>query len=141
MRRVAALLAAGKTAEATHDPEAALAHFRAADTLRPDDPAILQAIAKQLSDATFVASNETRKAALVEEALFYAQRAAALAPNDAVNVLSLAVLYGKLGIYVDTSHKVEYARLIKQYAEAALALDPDYAWAPPKMSVVIGRWR
>jgi tetratricopeptide (TPR) repeat protein len=133
---VEALLATARAAEARHDPSAALAGFRAADAMRPNDPAILQAIAKQLSDATFLESDPARKQQHVEEALGYAQRALALDPDDAVNVLSLAILYAKLGLYAETSQRVEYARLIRQYAEQALALDPDYAWAHH----VLGQW-
>lgn len=132
----AAWVAEGLAAEARHDPTAALVSFRAALALRPDDPEILQKIAKQLSDATFGETDETKKQRLVAEALTYAQRAAALAPDNAENVLSLAVLYGKLGIYADTGDKIEYARLIQQFAEKALALDPEYAWAHH----VLGQW-
>jgi hypothetical protein len=53
-----------------------------------------------------------------------------------VCVLSLAVCYGKLSPYADTGTRIEYARLVKKYAEEALALKPDYDWAHH----VLGRW-
>jgi tetratricopeptide (TPR) repeat protein len=127
---------AGLAAEARLDPRASLEHFRAADAARPNDPFILQKISRQLSDQTPAAPSLDEKAELARQALAYAQRAVAADPNSAVNVLSLAICYGKLGLYGDTRTRVEYSRLVHQYAEAALALNPDYDWAHH----VLGRW-
>lgn len=129
-------VAAGLAAEARFDPVAALEHFRAAVMLRPDDAFLHQKIARQLSDRTLAETDPARKRAWVDEALVHAKRALALDAQNAENVLSLAVLYGKLGLYADRSHQVEYARLVKDYAEQALGLDPDYAWAHH----VLGQW-
>jgi tetratricopeptide (TPR) repeat protein len=96
----------------------------------------LQKIAQQLSDAAFLVSDPVETERLAREALIYAERAAQLDPNSAVNRLSLAVLYGRLAGYEDVGKKVEYARLIKQEAEVALGLEPNYAWADH----VLGRW-
>jgi len=71
-----------------------------------------------------------------EQALAYARRAVELAPENAVNVLSLAICYGKMGIYGDTRAKIGYSRLVKIEAERAAALDPNYDWAQH----VLGRW-
>jgi tetratricopeptide (TPR) repeat protein len=131
-----AAIASGLAAEAGQDPVAALAHFRRADELRPDDPWILQKLAQQLSDATFVEQDPTRQQSLVTEALVYAERAVALSPDDPVNVLSVAVLLGKRALHAGAREKVATARLIKQHAERALALDPGYAWAHH----VLGEW-
>ena len=62
--------------------------------------------------------------------------AVTLKPDDPVNVLSLAVCHGKLAVYSDPRAKVRYSRLVKEDAERALALDPDYAWAHH----LLGRW-
>jgi tetratricopeptide (TPR) repeat protein len=59
-----------------------------------------------------------------------------LDPNSAINRLSLAVIYGRLAGYGNVKTKVDYAPRIKDEAEAALALDQEYAWAYH----VLGRW-
>jgi tetratricopeptide (TPR) repeat protein len=133
---VAALIAAGLEAEQRHDPLVALGYFRQADAAQPDDPEILQKIAKQLSDAAFLEENDSRQRELAEEALGYARRSTELAPDSAVNRLSLSVIYGKLAGHGDVRTRIGYARRIRQYAEEALALDPGYAWARH----VLGRW-
>jgi tetratricopeptide (TPR) repeat protein len=123
-------------AEARFDTRNALALFLQADGARPNDPAILQKLSRQYSDATTDTTNEEEKKQLCIKALAYAQRAVDLNPRSAVNLLSLAICYGKLGLYSDTRTKIEYSRHVKEYAEQALALDPDYDYAHH----VLGRW-
>ena len=123
-------------AEARGDTRTALALFRQADALQPDDAFILQKISRQYSDATGETTDVAEKQRLCREALAYAQRAVALQPASAVNVLSLAICYGKLGLYSDTRTKIEYSRHVKEYAEQALVLDPNYDYAHH----VLGRW-
>ncbi len=133
-----ALLKQGLTAEVRLDPRAALVFFRQADAAKPDDPFILQKIAQQLSDSTSVAplpAKEERRR-LVGEALTYAQRAAALAPKNALNVLSVAICYGKLALDSGTRAKIENSRLVKRHAEEALALDAASDWAHH----ILARW-
>ena len=133
---VAQLLADARTAEAKLDSRRALELYLAADKPKPNDDAILQKIARQYSDLiTELTTNEDRRR-YAQTALEYAQRAVALAPDKAENVLSLAICHGKLGVYSDTKTKIKYSRLVKEEAERALALDPGYAWAHH----VIGRW-
>ena len=124
-----ALIRQGLAAEARLDPRAALPFFRQADALRPNDPVLLQKIAQQLSDSTAVATNNDEKLRLATAALPFAQRAMALAPKNAVNVLSVAICYGKIALFSGTRAKIENSRLVKRYAEEALALDPNYDWA------------
>lgn len=133
---VAALLAEARAAEARFDSARALELFRQANAARPDDPHILQQIARQYSDLVVDQQSVEAKRACAQAALDYARRAAALAPRDPVNVLSLAICYGKLAVYSDTRTKVRYSRLVKEHGEQALALDPGYAWAHH----VLGRW-
>jgi tetratricopeptide (TPR) repeat protein len=132
----AALLAEAAAAEARFDVPRALDLYLAADRLDPDRPATLQKIAQQLSDLSLKASDNAAKKARAEKALDYARRAVALQPDNAVNVLSLAICHGKLAVFSDTRAKIEYSRLVKQEAERALALDPAYDWAHH----VLGRW-
>ena len=123
-------------AEARFDSRAALELFQRADAARPGDPFIQQKLSRQYSDLTIETSDLAEKQRLCTEALTHAQRAVKLKPGDAVNVLSLAICYGKLGIYADTRTKIEYSRLVKDYAERALALDTAYDYAHH----VLGRW-
>jgi tetratricopeptide (TPR) repeat protein len=123
-------------AEARFDTKTALKLFQQADAERPNDPQLLQKISRQYSDLTLETPDVTEKKRLCTEALAYARRAAALSPMDPVNLLSLSVCYGKLATYADTHTKIEYSRLVKDYAEQAVALDPNYDYAHH----VLGRW-
>ena len=133
---VATLLDQAKAAEAKFDTRTALKFFLAANSARPNDPAILQKISRQYSDATLDTNDVAEKKRLCTEALAYARRAADLNPKDAVNQLSLAICYGKLGTYSDTRTKIEYSRFVKEYADAAVGLNPNYDYAHH----VLGRW-
>ena len=68
--------------------------------------------------------------------LGYAQRAAALAPNDSEAQLSPAISYGKLVPFQGIKEQMEAARRIKEAADKAIRLNPhnDLAWD------VLGRW-
>ncbi len=133
---VNSVLQEARAAEVRFDTQAALVLFRQADSLRPNDAAILQAISKQYSDAMLDTVEAAEKQHLGTESLVYARRSVALAPHNAVNVLALAICYGKLTAFADTRTKITYSRFVKQYADEALALDPRYALA----HLVLGRW-
>lgn len=130
------LVQRARDAEARFDTQAALHLFLQANAARPHDPVILQKISRQYSDATVDTTDVAEKKRLCTEALHYAQRATELNPRSAVNLLSLAICYGKLGLYSDTRTKIEYSRHVKEYAEQALVLDPNYDYAHH----VLGRW-
>src|SRR5690606_18990267 len=102
----------------------------------PDDPFILQKISRQYSDLATDASTPAEKKQLCSAALAHAQRAVALDPSSADAALSLAVSYGKLTLDADTRTRIEFSRLIRRYAEQALALDPSSDYAHH----VLGRW-
>jgi tetratricopeptide (TPR) repeat protein len=123
-------------AERRFDPAAALELLKRADSLRPNDPFILQRISRQYSDSTVLKATAEEKRPLAERALAYSQRAYMLDPKSAVNALSLAICYGKLGLYGDTRTKVDNARHIHEHATESLRLDPNYDWAHH----VLGRW-
>ncbi len=133
---VEALIRDATAAEARFDSSAALELFRRADTARPNDPLIQQKLSRQLSDLTVETTDLAEKKRLCTEALVHAQRAVALRPTDAVNVLSVAICYGKLATYSDTRTKIEFSRQVKEHTEKALALDPSYDYAHH----VLGRW-
>ena len=127
----------GLAAEARLDTRRALELFLAAETAGPPDAFLLQKIARQYSDLVLDLPTTEEKKAAAHRALLYAQRAVALEPDNAVNVLSLAVCHGKLAVLADDAEaKVAHSRLIKAEAERALALDPNYAWTHH----VLGRW-
>jgi len=135
-RPTESLLVEAAAAEARFDITRALELYLAADGLQPENAFTLQKIAQQLSDLSLVVPNEAAKKAQAVKALAYAKRAVALQPENAVNMLSLAICYGKMAVFSDTRAKIEYSRLVKLDAERALALDPAYDWAHH----VLGRW-
>jgi len=130
------LLRDALAAEARFDSKTALDLFLQADTARPNDPFILQKLSRQYSDLTLDTKDVAEKKRLCSAALAAAQRAVSLRPNNSVNVLSLSICYGKLGLYADTRTKIEYSRLVREHAERALALEPAYDYAHH----VLGRW-
>lgn len=130
------LLRDALAAEARFDSRAALDLFQRADAARPGDAFIQQKLSRQFSDLTLDTADLAEKKRLCTESLAHARRAVELQPADAVNVLSVAICYGKLATYADTRMKIEYSRHVKEHAERALTLDPAYDYAHH----VIGRW-
>ena len=130
------LMRAALAAEARLDGPSAVRLFLQADAARPNDAFILQKLARQYSDLVEDQPGVAEKKRYAQTALDYSRRAVAVDPTDAVNVLSVAICYGKLALYSDTREKVQYSRLVREEAERALALKPDYAWAHH----VLGRW-
>jgi tetratricopeptide (TPR) repeat protein len=123
-------------AESALDARGALERYLAADRARPDDPAILQRIARQYSDLSDELANAAERRSYAERAVAFAERARALDPENPVNVLSVAIAYGKLALNSDTRARVAHSRKVREEAEEALRLDPRYAWAHH----VLGRW-
>ena len=131
-----ALLKDAAAAEARFDAKTALELYLKADATRPNDAAILQKIARQYSDLTFDLTDPTEQRRYCTQALDYAKRAYALAPKKPENALSLGICYAKIGFYADTRTKIENSRIVKQYAEEALALAPNDDFAHH----VLGQW-
>lgn len=125
-----------RVAEMGLDSRLALQLYLQANESKPNDAFILQKIARQYSDLVADQPTPGEKKRYAQTALEFSQRAVALEPKNAVNVLSLAICHGKLALYSDTRAKLEYSRLVREEAEQALALDPGYAWAHH----VLGRW-
>lgn len=123
-------------AEARFHSAEALRLFLRAEAAHPNSAFLLQKISRQYSDLTLDTPDPATRRQLCTTALAYAGKAVALDPNNAVNVLSVAICYGKLALDADTRTKVEYSRLVRRYAEQALALDPGYDYAHH----VLGRW-
>jgi tetratricopeptide (TPR) repeat protein len=130
------MIEAALAAEALFDSKRALELFQQANAQKPNRAFVLQKISRQYSDLTIDTDDPAEKKRLCVTALEYGQRAFDLEPDNAVNALSLAICYGKLGIYSNTRTRIEQSRLIRQYAEQALRLNPDYDYAHH----VLGRW-
>jgi tetratricopeptide (TPR) repeat protein len=133
---LSALIRRGDEADAQLDPNRALRCYVLALRESPNDPRILLKVAKEYSDSTLAVADPDESRRRVEKALEYTERAAELDPRNPVALLSKAICYGRLGSYCDTRDKIRYARLVKQYAEQALAADPNYAYAHH----VLGQW-
>lgn len=130
------LLDEAAAAEARLDPAGALELFLQADARKPNDAFILYKIARQYSDQVPQQTSDATRRDFATRALAYARRASALEPANAVYALSLAICHGHLAVAGDVRTKVEMSRLVKEDAERALTLDPDYAWAHH----ILGRW-
>lgn len=130
------LVRQGEVADGQFDPEKALQFYLKASSDRPKDPQVLLKIAKAYHDSTIAISDPNETSIRLEKALRYAKRAEELDPRSPVALLLQAICYGKLGELSGIRKKIEYARLVKDYADRALALDPDYAYAHD----VLGQW-
>ena len=78
------------------DAKTALELLLKADSVRPNDPAVLHKIARQYSDLTFDLTDPGEQLRSCEQALAYAKRTYALVPRDSDNALSLAICYAKI---------------------------------------------
>lgn len=129
-------MANAHAAERAFNPRKALGYYLEADRLAPNDPVVLQKIARQYSDVAEDCKDLDERRHTLETALDYAQRSVTLRPRNAVNVLSLAICHGRLAACSDTRGKIAFSRMVKDEAEQALALDPSYGWAHH----VLGCW-
>ncbi|MGI8438468.1 MAG: tetratricopeptide repeat protein [Chthoniobacterales bacterium] len=131
------LMAKGNVFEAKFEGGEALKFYLPAEKLEPKNVKLLTRIARayryQISDSTKT-SDKLRFGAL---AVAYAERAAALGPDNSDAQLAVAISYGKLQPLVSSKEKVRTARIIRTQADKAIQLDPrnDLAWH------VLGRWK
>ena len=130
------LLTQGDAFDAQLDTAHALESYLKAEKLGSTDVSTLNRIARQYALSMNDTASVAEQRQLGEKALGYAKRAVASDPNNAKAQLSAAICYGRLVSLVNTRTKVEYTRLVKQHADAALKLDPtdSYAWH------VLGVW-
>ena len=114
----------------------ALKFYLPAEKLDSNNVRLLVRISRQYRHLMSDATKPREKRQLGTNALAYAQRAVALAPNDPETHLALALSHGKLLPLEDTGQKIATSRLIKIEADKVIALDPtnDLAWQ------VLGRW-
>jgi tetratricopeptide (TPR) repeat protein len=114
----------------------ALKDYLPAEKLEPKNVRLLVRIARQYRHLMTDATPREDKLRLGGIALGYAQRAAALAPNDSEAQLSPAITYGKMLPFQGSKERVEASPRIKEAVDKAIKLDPrnDLAWH------VLGRW-
>ena len=114
----------------------ALDFYLLAEKLEPKNADLLLRIARQYRHLMADATTREEKLRLGGIGLNYAQRAAALAPNDSEAQLSPAISYGKMVAIQGMKEQTEASRRIKDAADKAIRLDPnnDLAWH------VLGRW-
>jgi tetratricopeptide (TPR) repeat protein len=103
----------------------ALAVYLAAEKLGPSNPDLLRRIAKEYAELMVDTDSVDEKRRLGETAIDYANRAVALAPENAMAHLAMAVCYGRMAPLMDNRTKIAYSRLVKEQADKALALDPN----------------
>jgi len=121
----AALMKKGDLCDARLQTQPALEAYLAAQKLGPPNAEILRRIAKEYGELMADTNSAERKRELGETALDYAKQSVAADPHDAMAQLSVAVCYGRVAPLLDNKTKIAYSRLVKQYAEKALALDPN----------------
>jgi len=133
---IAELVKQGDAFDAKLDTSRALEMYQKAEKLGANDAETLRRIARQYALSMNDVPSQDAQLKLGEQALAYARRAIAADPRNAKAQLSVAICYGRLVSHVGSRTKVEYSRLIKQYADEALRLDPadSYAWH------VLGAW-
>ncbi len=134
--KLTSLLKQGDNEDRQGHTRAALACFREAEALDPQNVAVLLRIAKQYSDLVGDSKPAESAHAVADKALEYSKRAVELDPTSAKGRLSLAIAYGRLTDFVGNKVKLEYSKLIKDETVKSIALDPsdDFAWH------VLGRW-
>jgi Flp pilus assembly protein TadD len=130
------LLKQGDVYDAKLDNERALAAYQQAESKGATDATTLARIARQYALLMNDTPSEDKQRELGEKALAYSKRAVETDPRNAKAQLSVAICYGRLVRFQGARDKVEYSRLIKEYAERALQLDPTDSYAYH----VLGAW-
>ncbi len=130
------LLRKGDAYDQKLQPSEALKCYLPADKADADNVRILTRIARQYRHLMQDAKSKDEKLRLGKLSLVYAQRAAALAPNDCEAQLSPAISYGKMLPIMSAKEQVDASPRIKAAVDRALAIDPrnDSAWH------ILGRW-
>ena len=130
------LLKQGDAYDAKLDNEQALAAYQRAESLGATDATTLTRIARQYALLMNDTRSDDKQRELGEKALDYSKRAVAADPHNAKAQLSVAICYGRLVRYQGARTKVEYSRLIKEYADRSLQLDATDSYAYH----VLGAW-
>ncbi len=113
-----------------------LKFYLPAEKLDSNNVRLLVRIAREYRHLMGEATNASVKRQLGLTAVDYAERAAALAPNNPEAQLAVAISYGKMLPIEGTKQRITNSRLIKVAVDKVITLDPtnDLAWH------VLGRW-
>ena len=135
-QNAAALIAKGDQFDEQLKEKEALQCYLPANRLEPDNVDLLVRIARQYRHLMSDTTSKKEKLRLGNISLQFAQRAAALAPNDAEAQLSPAISYGKMLPYMTSKEQIAASPRIKAAVDRTLQLDPlnDTAWH------ILGRW-
>lgn len=135
--RVTSLVQKGDAADQQGNTRAALASFRAAESIEPQNVGVLLRISKQFNDLVETTKPEDNAKRMAELALNYGNRALELDHNNAKAHLNLAISYGHMTDFVGNKTKLEYSKVIYDETQKSIGLDPtdDFAWH------VMGRWQ
>jgi tetratricopeptide (TPR) repeat protein len=134
--RVSSLVKQGDVADQQGNTRAALASFRAAEAIEPENVGVLLRISKQFGDLIAVTKPEDNARRMAEMALNYGNRALDGDRSNAKAHLNLAISYGHMTDFVGNKTKLEYSKVIYDETQKSIELDPtdDFAWH------VLGRW-
>ncbi len=129
-------LSKGNAFDALGQSDRALACYREAEKLQPQNAELLCRISKQYHDSMADTSAKETKRTLCRSALAYAERAVTLDPKNSMAETLVAICYGRLAKFADTRTKVAYSQQIEAHARKALKLQPDNDLA----CYVLGVW-
>jgi len=119
------LIRTGDAFDARLDTRKALDAYLAAAKQGAANAELLRRIAKEYAEMMTETTSVDEKRRLGGTALDYARQAAAADPANAMAELAVAVCYGRLAPLMDNRTKIAYSRLVKEYADKSLALDPN----------------
>src|SRR5712691_10545886 len=102
-----ALIANGDAFDKRLQASEALKYYLPADKLEPNNAELLVRIARQYRHLMSDTSSKTEKLRLGHISLEFANRAAAIAPNNAEAQLSPAISYGKMLPYMGSKDQVD----------------------------------
>jgi tetratricopeptide (TPR) repeat protein len=115
----------------------ALAAYKKAAELRPNDTDVQRKIAKQYVELVLDAPSRKEKVRLAQLGYNHALKAKELAPGDAEVRLTVGIAAGRLAFYTsDPRRKLELSQVTRNEAQEAIKLRPRYALAWH----VLGRW-
>jgi len=116
-------LKAGDEALTRFDLDAALAAYRNAHQLVPDNYEATWKLARAFADKATLSNDRVEQKTLCIEAESLARDAVRLNPGDTKGHTFLAIAVGKLALYEGGKRKVELSKEVKTEAETALKLD------------------
>jgi tetratricopeptide (TPR) repeat protein len=124
------LVKQGDVFDQKYEPDEALDFYLPAEKQEPDNVSLLLRIARQYRHLMQDAARVSEKLKLGAIAKGYAERAVALAPNEAEAHLSVAISHAKMVPILGTKERLEASKKVKASVDKSIALDPkrDQAW-------------